>query len=110
MHTNSRTIFVNLKQSPRNENRYMVRLFRHTEPMERIIHFGKDEPYIAHKDINRKLDFIKKNKIKDKTDVLNPTFWDVYLLHNRPELEASVKELEKKWNMMFINDKAFDMS
>jgi hypothetical protein len=68
-------------------------------------HFGDDryEDYTKHKDIERKKRYIARTINQPQDNIHSSSFWSLNLLWNKPTLEQSIKDVEKKYNIKIIN-------
>ena len=68
-------------------------------------HFGDDryEDYTKHNDIERKKRYITRTIKQPQDNIHSPAFWSLNLLWNKPTLEQSIKNVEKKYNIKIIN-------
>lgn len=62
--------------------------------------------YTIHKDSKRKDNYIKRHQVnEDWTDLNKAGTWSKYLLWNKPTLQESIKNMEKRFDII-INHKA----
>jgi len=95
-----RTFF--LSTSTRPEKKYMV--FDYENP-DKVIHFGQKgfSDYTLHKNPLRKKAYILRHKVReDWTDLTKAGTWSRYLLWGEPTLDASIKAMEKRFNIQIV--------
>ena len=66
------------------------------------IHFGDSryEDYTQHKDPVRKQRYINRHKKhEDWSNPFTAGFWSRWLLWNKPTLDASIEDIEKRFNI-----------
>ena len=68
-------------------------------------HFGQSgyEDYTIHKDIERKNRYLKRSSNQPQDNIHSPAFWALNLLWNKPTLEQSIKDVEKRFKIKIIN-------
>jgi len=91
---------VILKNSIRKDKRYMVLIANKT------IYFGSNyENYTMHKDDKRKQAYISRHqKNEEWNNPLTAGFWAKNLLWNKPSLNDSIKDTEKRFNLIIKRD------
>lgn len=91
---------VILKNSIRKDKRYMVLIGNKT------IYFGSNyENYTIHKDVKRKESYIlRHHKNEDWNNPLTAGFWAKNILWNKPSLNESIKDTEKRFNLIIKRD------
>lgn len=94
-----RTFF--LSTSTRPEKKYMI--YDYNNP-DKLIHFGAKgySDYTLHKNPLRKKLYIlrhSKNENWGKSGMDTAGWWSVHLLWNKPSLEDSIKDTEKRFNI-----------
>jgi len=95
-----RTFF--LSTSTRPEKKYMV--FDYENP-DKVIHFGQKgfSDYTLHKNPLRKKAYVLRHKVReDWTDLTKAGTWSRYLLWGEPTLDASIKAMEKRFNIQIV--------
>ena len=63
------------------------------------------EDYTTHKDPERKERYISRHKAREdwtKSGLETAGFWAKHLLWNEPSLSASIKDIEKRFNVNII--------
>jgi hypothetical protein len=67
----------------------------------KTVHFGDSRyaDYTQHKDANRKLSYLKRHSNEDWNDPSTAGFWSRWLLWNRKSIKASIKDIEKRFNI-----------
>ena len=86
-------ITIYLKSSSRADKKYMVTIVNKT------IHFGAAgmSDYTLNKDDRRKANYIARHKSRENwTDITTAGFWAYHLLWNKPTLNESINDLNKK--------------
>ena len=59
--------------------------------------------YTIHKDPKRKANYIKLHKKRESwTNPHTPGFWAKHLLWNKPTIEASIKDIKKKFKIKVV--------
>ena len=104
-----------LKNSTRKNEKYMIvsSKFLNKKYFKGLqkIHFGaKDfEDYTTHKDIKRKERYLKRHnaiKLKDGTkavdNILSPAWLSRWILWNKPTIQQSLKDIEKRFGIRII--------
>lgn len=96
---------VVLKKSTRPTKKYMAVIpFANKEY---TIHFGQAgaEDYTIHKDKERLNSYIRRHAAMDQDweDIFTPGFWAKHLLWNKPSIEESMKDIEKRYKVSIVN-------
>ncbi len=70
----------------------------------KTIHFGSKgmSDYTINKDPNRKRLYIKRHKAREnwsKSGILTAGFWSRWLLWNKPTLDESIRDIEKRFRV-----------
>ena len=95
-----------LYKSHNKDKKYMVKFMNHDTKQMNTIHFGAFgmSDFTIHKDPHRRqLYMIRHNKDK----INNPNyagFWSMNLLWNKPSLQSSIKDTEKRFSIRIINN------
>lgn len=94
----------NLYKSPNSKKKYMV-IQKDLSKRNglRIIHFGAKnyEDYTIHKNEDRKNKYIARHKKNENwNDLKTAGAWSVSLLWNKKTLNASIRDMEKKFNII----------
>lgn len=92
------TNVIFLAPSNRYEKKYMVRV------ADKTIHFGARgyEDYTMHKDRQRYLNYINRHKAREnwtKSGIDTAGFWSRWLLWNLPSFQASLRDIERRFNV-----------
>ncbi len=95
----SRNNIIYLSKSTRSDKKFMVVVDNKT------IHFGAKgmSDYTIHKDSDRKNRYQNRHKSREnwgKSGIKTAGFWANNLLWNKPTLAASIKDIEKKYNVI----------
>ena len=93
-----------LEKSEKPEKRFKVKID------EKTIHFGSGKPkgkgaYIDHKDKEIKKNWEARHKVKEnwsKSGIKTAGFWAKNILWSKPNLDDSIKNTEKKFNLKII--------
>ena len=97
---------VELHKSERNDKKYKIVLI-YDNGKTKTIHIGSKgmEDYTTHKDPERKERYISRHKAREdwtKSGMETAGFWAKHLLWNEPSLSASIKDIEKRFNVNII--------
>jgi len=89
-----------VKKSNRKGKKWMAEF-----PDKSKIHFGASgyQDYTIHKDRNRMIRYLNRHKTNEnwsKSGIKTAGFWSRYLLWNLPSLNASKKDIEKRFNVL----------
>jgi len=89
---------ISLSKSTRAGKKYMVKV------ENKIIHFGQAEAsdYTEHKDPERKERYLARHRNREnwaKSGIKTAGFWSRWLLWSEPTIAASIKKIEKKFNV-----------
>lgn len=91
---------IELKKSSKPEKKYMVKIDNKT------IHFGASGygDYTKHKDEKTKSRYIARHRKREKWGARSPAirtpgFWSRWLLWNKPTINESIKDIERKNNV-----------
>lgn len=88
---------VFLSKSDRNGKKWKAQFENGT-----TVHFGASgyQDYTMHKDSERKERYIQRHmKHEDWKNVYSAGFWSRWLLWNKPTLNASISDIEKRFNL-----------
>ena len=93
-----------LKKSTRKDKKYSIT----TPDGKNTIHFGASgyEDFTTHKDLERKERYIARHKPREdwtKSGLDTAGFFSRWLLWNKPTLESSMKNIEKKFGIKIMN-------
>ena len=96
-------MIIYLSKSTRVGKKYMVKV------EDKIIHFGQAgaSDYTEHKDKERKQRYLARHKNREnwtKSGINTAGFWSRWLLWGEPTIAASIKKIQKKFNVK-INKK-----
>ena len=86
-----------LTSSKKSDKKYDI-----TGPsLKNSISFGAKgySDYTIHKDPKRKDNYIKRHQVNENWNELNPGSFSRFLLWNKPTLTASIKDMEKKFDI-----------
>ena len=91
-------MIIQLSKSTRDKKKYMVKV------ENKIIHFGQAgaSDYTEHKDPERKQRYLSRHRNREnwaKSGINTAGFWSRWLLWSEPTIAASIKKIEKKFNV-----------
>jgi hypothetical protein len=101
-----------LTLSTTQTKKYDATIFRYPEnnnfqnPRGKKITFGAKgySDYTIHKDDYRKNNYIKRHQVnEDWEDLEKAGTWSRFLLWNKPTLTASIKDMERRFNIKIID-------
>ena len=89
---------ITLQKSPKTDKKFVVKVGN------KHVHFGAEgySDYTKHKDPARKQRYIQRHQKREnwnKSGMGTAGFWSKHLLWNKPTLEASKKDIEKRYNV-----------
>lgn len=91
-----------LENSERNNKRYKVSRYG----SNKHINFGDPnyDNFTIHKNNNRKINYLSRHKSRENWNDPNTAgFWSTNLLWNKPTIEDSIKDIEKRFKINIIN-------
>ncbi len=74
-------------------------------PEEKVISFGANgySDYTIHKDPERMQRYLKRHTVREDWNDLNKAgTWSRFILWNKPTLEESIKDMEKRFKIKII--------
>lgn len=74
-------------------------------PTLKYISFGARgyDDYTTHKDLERKTSYLRRHQPTENwEDTDTPGFWSRWLLWNKKTLDASIKDVEKKFDIKIV--------
>lgn len=91
-----------LNKSNRKNKKFMI-----TTPTNNIIHFGAYgySDYTINKNIDKKNAYIARHKVNEdwtKKGINSAGFWARWILWNEPNLNDSIRDAEKRFNIKII--------
>jgi hypothetical protein len=94
-----------LSKSNRKDKKWAI-----TTPEGKTVHFGQEGylDYTMHKDPVRKQAYISRHGAPSsredwtKSGISSPGFWSKHLLWNKPSLDESISDVEKKFKIRII--------
>jgi len=94
--------FVSVTPSKRKGKKWTAVL--NVDGKNRIVHFGAAgmEDYTMHKTKSRMEDYVRRHKAREnwtKSGILSPGFWSRWLLWNKPDFNASLSDLRKRFKI-----------
>jgi hypothetical protein len=89
---------ITLRRSTRSGKKYQVRVG------SRTIHFGADgySDFTKHKDPQRKKRYLARHRTREnwtRSGIHTAGFWSRWLLWNQPTLTASIRDIERRFNV-----------
>ena len=92
---------IYLYPSTKKTHKYMAVIGNKT------VHFGAKgySDYTKHKDKERMKRYVKRHKAREnwgKSGIKTAGFWSRWVLWNKPSLTASIKDLEKRFNVKVV--------
>ena len=97
---------IYLSKSTNSQKKYMATIGNKT------VHFGAAgmSDFTKHKDTERKKRYIARHKAREswntKSSIKTAGWWAKNLLWNKPSLSASIKDIEKRFNVTIRRGKA----
>ena len=98
-------IFVKLIESDNKNKKWMVKLYNDENILIKTVHFGSkgSSDYTKHKDKNRKDNYLARHKPNENwNDAGSAGFWSRWLTWNKPSINESIKDIEKRFEIKFI--------
>lgn len=91
-----------LSKSTRKDKKWMIKT-----PEGKIIHFGQQgaSDYTISKDLARKTSYTVRHQLNEnwtKSGIDTAGFWSKNLLWNKPTLDASIRDTERKFSIKII--------
>lgn len=91
-----------LSVSIRKNKKYMIET-----PSGKKIHFGDSryQDFTKHKDMTRKKRYILRHRGREnwtKSGINTPGFWSRWLLWNKPTIQASILDIERRFKIKLI--------
>lgn len=88
-----------LQKSTRPSKKFMI-----TTPSGKKVHFGASgfSDMTIHKNEARKQNYINRHTVNEdwsKKSIDKPMFWARWILWNKPTLEESIKDTERRFNI-----------
>lgn len=98
---------VELYKSDRVGKKYKIVLI-YDDGRTKTIHIGQAgaEDFTSHKDEARKKRYLERHKKREnwtKSGINTSGFWSRWLTWNQPSLSASIKDIEKRFNVNIIS-------
>jgi len=90
-----------LRKSNKPDKKYMVTIDNKT------IHFGAAgmSDYTKHKDPERRKRYLARHRKREnwgKSGIKTAGFWSAHLLWGKPTISASIKDIEKRFNVKIV--------
>jgi len=88
---------VSVSDSTRKGKKYQA-LFIDNNNKNKLVHFGAKEyeDFTTHKDKDRQKRYIARHKVYLKDDVTKPAYLSMFILWNKPNLQASINDYKKR--------------
>lgn len=88
-----------LRKSNKPDKKFMVRI-----DDKKTIHFGSKgmSDFTIHKDTERKNRYINRHKKREnwtKSGIKSAGFWSKHILWNKPSIQQSINDTEKRFNI-----------
>jgi len=110
---NNSIIYLLKSQKPNKKFKVLVGSFGHAPSVQqswsrvKTIHFGSKgmSDYTINKDPERKHLYINRHKTREnwsKSGIKTAGFWSRWLLWNKPTLDESIKDIEKRFNVKIM--------
>ena len=95
-----------LKKSTAKGKKWTV-IINHGRPNRSTVHFGASgyEDYTTHKDPERKARYLARHKARENwkiSGISTAGFWSRWLLWNEDSLEASKKDITRRFGVHFV--------
>ena len=73
----------------------------------KTIHFGAEgyDDYTTSKDVEKRKNYLLRHKVREnwtKSGIKTAGFWSRWLLWNEPTLGASIKDIERRFNVKIM--------
>jgi len=98
-------MLVDLKKSTNPKKKYMVIIYDNNKKKIRTIHFGAAgmSDLTLHKNLKRQKAYLDRHRKNENwNDILTAGAWSRWLLWNKNSLDASKKDISKRFNIKFI--------
>ena len=94
-----------LYKSSNPKKKFMVKFLNQTTNKVNTIHFGSAgmSDYTLNKDDRRKKLYQTRHQNDNINDLNYPGCWSMNLLWNKKSIEASIKDMEKRFKINIIN-------
>jgi hypothetical protein len=95
---------IKLSRSEKPDKKFKVKVGLKKATPLKTIHFGAKgmSDYTINKDPNRKKLYIKRHKAREnwsKSGIQTAGFWSRWLLWNKPTLDESIRDIEKRFRL-----------
>ncbi len=96
---------IKLSRSEKPDKKFKVKVGDRTvSDRPKVIHFGSKgmSDYTINQDPNRKRLYIKRHRAREnwnKSGIQTAGFWSKHLLWNKPTLDASIRDIEKRFHV-----------
>jgi hypothetical protein len=98
-----------LFESDKPNKKYMVYFINPKTGRPKKVYFGAIKPngkpyedFTTHKDPERKMRYLKRHAKEDWNDLTKAGAWSRYILWNKPTLDASIKDMNKRFDIKII--------
>ena len=88
---------VSIEPSTKKDKKYQA-LFIDNNNKNKLVHFGSaiHEDLTIHKDKDRQKRYISRHKVYLKDDVTKPAYLSMFILWNKPTLQASINDYKQR--------------
>ena len=96
---------VKISRSEKPDKKFKVIIKNRTvSDRPKVIHFGSKgmSDYTINQDPNRKRLYIKRHRLREnwnKSGIQTAGFWSKHLLWNKPTLDESIRDIEKRFHV-----------
>ena len=97
----------NLYKSTNPDKKFMVKFLNEATNRINTLHFGSSQysDYTTNNNNERRKELYKLRHASDNlNDLSYPGCWSWYLLWNKTTLEKSIKDMERKFNIIIVNN------
>ena len=99
MFSTKMSLQIKLSRSEKPDKKFKVKVG------DRTIHFGSKgmSDYTINQDPNRKRLYIKRHRSREnwnKSGIQTAGFWSKHLLWNKPTLDESIRDIEKRFHVI----------
>jgi hypothetical protein len=96
---------IKLSRSEKPDKKFKVKVGDRKGASRTTIHFGSKgmSDYTLNQDPNRKRLYIKRHRLREnwnKSGIKTAGFWSRWLLWNKPTLNESIQDIEKRFHVI----------
>lgn len=93
--------------NPKKKYKVVIYFINSRKEWQKIktLHFGASgmSDFTIHRDERRKENYIKRHNVREEfDDELTPAFWSRWILWNKPTIEQSIADIERKNNIIIV--------